>query len=157
MNRYQEIYEESNNIDENLRPKEKYDYHPEYHLFKRFYPYENDFIGYERARYIKINSPPKNNAYKRRDHNYISYTKTNFPLSGNNQKMHNKKLKTPERIKNTYNYFNKYYNLGDQLTNPLNNDIVKIRHNIYNVSYFQNIHCTYNCIIVNQNKEYIVI
>ena len=103
MRRCTKIYEETNNI-EDLNPEEKIDYYPEYLLVENSYPEKQLSTGYEKARYIERDTPPQKNAYKRREQFFNYYTKENMPYNKINQNIKNKKLNTPDRIKNTYNY-----------------------------------------------------
>ena len=155
MNRYPEIYEETNYRDEDDSPEEKYGYYPEYHLVKKFYPDQNPSFGYEKVRNITRDLPPQNNAYKRRERVYNYYTETNLPYNENKQNTQNRRLNTPDRIKNTYNNFTETsnYNIRDQYDNP--NNRVNIRQNVYKGSHTPNTFCTNNCINMDPNEEYI--
>ena len=155
MNRYPEIYEETNYRDEDDSPEEKYGYYPEYHLVKKFYPDQNPSFGYEKVRNITRDLPPQNNAYKRRERVYNYYTETNLPYNENKPNIQNRRLNTPDRIKNTYNNFTETsnYNIRDQYDNP--NNRVNIRQNVYKGSHTPNTYCTNNCINMDPNEEYI--
>ena len=64
MEEYEEMYGESNNIEENQSPEELYEYQPEYHLVKEYYHNENP-PGYKNARIItREYEPSKNNVQK---------------------------------------------------------------------------------------------
>ena len=143
MNDYQEIYEETNNYIEDQSPEGRYQYQPEYHLVKEYYPNQKPLI-YEKSRYI-TREMPNNKAQirTRTDQYYNYYTESNLPYNENNQNFElnnqntNKRYNTPDRISNVYNLNNGKNNLNnirDLYSNPSNNR-VNIKKKVYKGSH----------------------
>ena len=158
MNRFQEVYEEVDNIGDYQIPEEKYEYQPEYNMVQEYY-YNQNPSGYQKARYISRENLPYNNAQQRLGEYYNYYSSSNITFNENNQnKNKNKRFNTPDRISNDYtNYIgitNRMNNLRGKSPNPLNNR-VNIKKNIYKGSQTPKLYAINTNTYSNQDEEYL--
>ena len=126
MEQYQEIYEETNNIEEDEIPENIYNNQAEFHLVKENYHNKNK-ANYDNARYILSKNQFENNAQQRLNDFYNYYTESNIINNENEEFPLNQRINTStsERIINNYNS-----NLRDQYSYPFNNR-VNIRKKVY--------------------------
>ena len=119
---YQEIYEETNNIEEDQRGGGgvKYGYNPGYQETREYYHKEYP-SGYEQSRIIKreINekSPQNNNQAHRGEYYNYCIESPNLPYNINQKEIEritNKKFNTPDRLRNPNIIFNER-NLNNNL------------------------------------------
>ena len=142
MDDYQEIYEETNNSEEERRDYGRYGYQPEYRELKEYY--HNEYpSGYEKS-YITREIHPRNNQMRMQDYNNY-YSESSLPYNENPYSNTINYNNVPDRIRDYSNYYineGSNNNLREEYSFPINNR-VKIRKKIYKGSqtpqpYIQN-------------------
>ena len=142
MDDYQEIYEETNNSEEERRDYGRYGYQPEYRVLKEYY--HNEYpSGYQKS-YITREIHPRNNQKKMKDY-YNYYSESSLPYNENQYSNNINYNNAPDRIKDYSNYYineETNNNLREEYSFPINNR-VNIRKKIYKGSqtpqpYIQN-------------------